>query len=170
VSQSKKVLDFQSSIQNQKKMETITEKNAATFTHLSALTQYFFPFGNYIFPILIWTAKKDKSEFVDHNGKQVLNFQLSLLLYSLLLLAVAIPIFIITVFKNIPFDAAIHDESFIINNFNFDGSIGFLTIGIMAIIIFGSLKIAEFFLIIYAAIKTSNGERFKYPLTIPFIK
>jgi uncharacterized Tic20 family protein len=151
-------------------METITEKNAATFTHLSALTQYFFPFGNYIFPILIWTAKKDKSEFVDHNGKQVLNFQLSLLLYSLILLAVAIPIFIISLFKNIPFNAIINDDNFVLNNFNFDNSTGLLTIGILAVIIFATLKIAEFFLIIYAAIKTSNGERFKYPITIPFIK
>jgi uncharacterized Tic20 family protein len=151
-------------------MEPITEKNAATFTHLSALTQYFFPFGNYIFPILIWTAKKDKSEFVDHNGKQVLNFHLSLLLYSLVLLAVAIPIFIITLFKNIPFNALMHDDNFVLNNFNLDNSIGLLTIGILAVIIFGFLKIAEFFLIIYAAIKTSNGERFKYPITIPFIK
>jgi uncharacterized Tic20 family protein len=151
-------------------MDTITEKNAATFTHLSALTQYFFPFGNYIFPILIWTAKKDKSEFVDYNGKQVLNFQLSLLLYSLVLVAIAIPTLIITVFSNVPFDTVIHDDNFVINNFNFDNSFGLLTIGIMAVIIFGSLKIAEFFLIIYAAIKTSNGERFKYPITIPFIK
>jgi uncharacterized Tic20 family protein len=149
-------------------METITEKNAATFTHLSTLTQYFIPFGNYIFPILIWSSKKDKSEFVDYNGKQVLNFQLSLFLYSLLLIAIAIPIFIITVFKNVPFNSVIHDESFVLNNF--DNSIGLLTIGILAVIIFGCLKIAEFFLIIYAAIKTSNGERFKYPITIAFIK
>ena len=54
-------------------METTTEKNTATFTHLSSLTQYFIPFGNYIFPILIWSSQKGKSEFVDHNGKQVLN-------------------------------------------------------------------------------------------------
>lgn len=151
-------------------METITEKNAATFTHLSALTQYFFPFGNYIFPILIWTSKKDKSEFVDHNGKQILNFQLSLLLYSLVLIAIAVPIFIITVFENIPFEAVIHDDNFVINHFNFDNSIGLLTIGIMAIVLLGILKVSEFFLIIYAAIKTSNGERFQYPITIPFIK
>jgi uncharacterized Tic20 family protein len=107
---------------------------------------------------------------VDHNGKQVLNFQLSLLLYSLVLLAVAIPVFIITLFQNVPFNAIIHDDNFVIDNFNMDNNIGLLTIGILAVILFGFLKIAEFFLIIYAAIKTSNGERFKYPITIPFIK
>ena len=91
-------------------METTIEKNTATFTHLSALTQYFIPFGNYIFPILIWSSKKDKSEFVDHNGKQVLNFQLSLLLYSLVLIMIAVPIFLITILKNIPFEALINDH------------------------------------------------------------
>ncbi len=151
-------------------METKTENNAATFIHLSSLTQYFIPFGNYIFPILIWTSKKDKSEFVDYNGKQVLNFQLSLLLYSLTLIMIAVPTFLFSVLRNIPFDTLIHDENFTINNFNFADNIGLLTVGILAVLIFGLLKISEFFLIIYAAIKTSNGERFKYPITIPFIK
>lgn len=151
-------------------METATEKNIATFTHLSALTQYFIPFGNYIFPILIWSSKKDKSEFVDHNGKQVLNFQLSLLLYSLVLIMIAVPIFLITFLKNIPFEALINDHDIILRNFNFEGNIGMLTVGLVAVLIFGLLKIAEFFLIIYASIKTSNGEKYNYPITIPFIK
>ena len=56
------------------------------------------------------------------------------------------------------------------SNFNFEGNIGFLTVGIICLLIFGLLKVAEFFLIIYAAIKTSNGEHYRYPITIPFIK
>ncbi|MFV7236815.1 DUF4870 domain-containing protein [Flavobacterium sp. ZB4R12] len=151
-------------------METTTEKNAATFTHLSSLTQYFIPFGNYIFPILIWSSKKDKSEFVDHNGKQVLNFQLSLLLYSLILIMIAVPTFLITFFKNIPFEALINDHDIVLRNFSFEGNIGMLTVGLVAVLIFVLLKIAEFFLIIYASIKTSNGEKYNYPITIPFIK
>ena len=151
-------------------METTTEKNTATFTHLSALTQYFFPFGNYIFPILIWTSKKDKSEFIDFHGKQVLNFQLSLLLYSLVLIMIAIPIFIFTVFSNIPFNAIVNDHDFIINNFNIGNHIAIITVGLVAVFLFLLLKVAEFFLIIYAAIKTSNGEKYQYPITIAFIK
>ncbi|KIA85155.1 DUF4870 domain-containing protein [Flavobacterium sp. AED] len=151
-------------------METTTEKNTATFTHLSALTQYFIPFGNYIFPILIWSSKKDKSEFVDHNGKQVLNFQLSLLLYSLVLIMIAVPIFLITFLKNIPFEALINDHDIVLRNFSFEGNIGLLTVGLVAVLIFGLLKVAEFFLIIYASIKTSNGEKYNYPITIPFLK
>ena len=151
-------------------METTSEKNTATFTHLSTLSQYIIPFGNYIFPILIWTSYKDKSEFVNHHGKQTLNFQLSLLLYTLILALIAIPIFIIVFFQNLPMEAVFNDEDFVIRNFNFQGNIGLLTIGATAVVLFGLLKVVEFFLVIYASIKTSNGEYFKYPLTIPFIK
>lgn len=151
-------------------METITEKNTATFTHLSALTQYFIPFGNYIFPILLWTSKKERSKFVDYNGKQVLNFQLSLLLYSLVLILIAVSTLLITMFSNIPFEAILNENDFVFRNFNFEENIGVLTVGLVAVLLFFLLKVAEFFLIIYASIKTSNGEKYKYPITIPFIK
>lgn len=151
-------------------MENTSEKNTATFTHLSTLSQYIIPFGNYIFPILIWTSYKDKSEFVNHHGKQTLNFQLSLLLYTLILALIAIPIFVTVFLKNIPIEAILYNDSYVIRNFNFEGNIGLLSIGATAVLLFGLLKVVEFFLVIYAAIKTSNGELYKYPLTIPFIK
>ncbi|PWB23003.1 DUF4870 domain-containing protein [Flavobacterium sp. HTF] len=151
-------------------METTSEKNTATFTHLSTLTQYFIPFGNYIFPILIWSSYKDKSEFANHHGKQALNFQLSLLLYTLILALIAIPIFVIVFLQNLPMEAVFNDEDFVIRNFNFDGNIGLLSIGATAVLLFGLLKIVEFFLVIYASIKASNGEYYKYPMTISFLK
>ncbi|MFB9077202.1 DUF4870 domain-containing protein [Flavobacterium procerum] len=151
-------------------MEKTSEKNTAAFTHLSTLSQYFIPFGNYIFPIIIWSSYKDKSEFASHHGKQALNFQLSLLLYTLILALIAIPIFIGILFQNIPLEAIINDEDFIIRNLNLEGNIGLLSVGITAVVLFGLLKIVEFFLVIYASIKASNGEYYKYPLTIPFIK
>ncbi|MDL2143536.1 DUF4870 domain-containing protein [Flavobacterium tructae] len=151
-------------------METSSEKNTATFTHLSTLSQYIIPFGNYIFPILIWTSYKDKSEFVNHHGKQTLNFQLSLLLYTLVLALIAIPIFITVFLQNLPMEAVFNDEDFIIRNFDFNGNIALLSIGATAVLLFGVLKFVEFFLVIYASIKASNGELYKYPITIPFIK
>jgi len=151
-------------------MESTTEKNIATFTHLSTLTQYFIPFGNYIFPIILWSTKKEQSEFVDHHGKQVLNFQLSLLLYSLVLLMIAIPSFLISVFNNVSLNALVNDHDLNISNFNFEGNIILLTLGLLCILLFGFLKVAEFFLIIYASVKTSNGEKYQYPITISFIK
>ena len=151
-------------------MESTTEKNIATFTHMGSLTQYLIPFGNYIFPIVLWNTKKEESEFVDHHGKQVLNFQLSLLLYSLLLIMIAIPSFLISIFKDTSFETLANHHDITFSNFNFQNNIGALIVGLLCVLIFGLLKVAEFFLIIYASIKTANGEKYKYPITIPFLK
>lgn len=151
-------------------METSTERNTAAFTHLSTFSQYFIPFGNYIFPIIIWTSKKDQSEFVDHNGKQALNFQLSILIYSLILALVAIPIFLYTVLKNISFNDFVNHNDIVFENFDFGNNIGILTVGALTLFAFACMKVAELFLVIYASIKAANGEEYNYPFTIPFLK
>ena len=89
---------------------------------------------------------------------------------DLILALIAIPIFIIVFFQNFPMQAVFNDEDFVIRNFDFQGNIGLLSIGATAVVLFGVLKFVEFFLIIYASIKASIGELYKYPLTIPFIK
>ena len=153
-------------------METSTERNVAALIHLSTFSQYVIPFGNYIFPIVLWTSKKDQSEFIDHNGKQVLNFQLSILIYSLVLAMIAIPIFLYTVLKNVSIYDIINNENneIIFKSFDYGNSIGILTIGVLALLVIASIKVAEFFLIIYASVKASNGEEYSYPFTIPFLK
>ncbi|MBK0370846.1 DUF4870 domain-containing protein [Flavobacterium agrisoli] len=151
-------------------MEATNFKNTAALTHLSALSQYLIPFANYIFPIVIWSTYKEKSEFVSAQSKQVLNFQLSLLLYSIILLGISIPILIYHFFQNIPFSTIINDNEIIIDHFNFNGHIGALSVAILALIILGILKVSEFFLIIFGAIKASNGENYRYPISIPFLK
>ncbi len=151
-------------------MKTSTEKKIAALTHLSTFTQYIIPFGNYIFPIILWTSKKDESEFVDHNGKQALNFQLSILIYSLVLAMIAIPVFLFTVLRNISFNDLMHNEEIIFEHFDYGNSIGLLTVGALALFGFACIKVAEFFLIIYASVKASNGEEYNYPMTIPFLK
>jgi uncharacterized protein len=151
-------------------METTNNKNLATFTHLSTLSQYCIPFGNYIFPLLIWSTNKDKSEFIDYNGKQALNFQLSIFLYSLVLAIIAIPIILITIFSNVPLETVINDGDFMENHLSVENITGIVIVAIIAILLFVGMKVAEFFLIIYASVKTSNGEKYEYPLTIPFLK
>jgi uncharacterized Tic20 family protein len=151
-------------------MYTTNEKNFATLIHLSTLTQYCIPFGNYIFPILIWSAKKDDSEFVDYNGKQVLNFQLSILLYSLVLLAVCIPLTLYTILKDMPLDNFECDRYFIREHFLHGNMPVIALIGIIAGGLFIILKFIEILIIINAAVKAMNGERYRYPLSIPFFK
>jgi len=151
-------------------MTTTNDKNIATVLHLSTLTQYIIPFGNYIFPIVIWSSKKDESEFINDNGKKVLNFQLSMLIYSIVLCLIAIPILLYTIFRNIPFNAIIDGNDFVIRNFRFGEIDGIAVLGITAGFVFGILKVVEFVLIILAAVKASNGESYKYPFSISFFK
>ena len=151
-------------------METNSNHTTAALINLSTLSQYFIPFGNFIFPIIIWSSKKESSEYIDKQGKETINFQLSLFLYTLILAAIAIPIFLVTFFNNVDFSAIENGDDFLIEHFNFENVSSLIIIAIMAAVILLTLKIAEFFLIIYASIKTSNGDDFKYPLTIPFIK
>ncbi|MGE5429471.1 MAG: DUF4870 domain-containing protein [Syntrophomonadaceae bacterium] len=49
--------------------------------HLSALLMFVVPFGNIIGPLVIWTLKKDVSSFVNDQGKESLNFQISMTIY-----------------------------------------------------------------------------------------
>lgn len=147
-----------------------SSKTSAAIIHLSALSQYFIPFGNFIFPVILWSAMKDKSTYIDQQGKQSINFQLSVFMYSLILALIAIPIFLITLFKNIDFNHLLNHPDFELEHFNFENITGVLVVAITAAFLFCMLKVFEFFLIIYAASKTSNGLDFKYPLSIRFIK
>jgi uncharacterized Tic20 family protein len=61
-----------------------TERNWAMLCHLSAFAGFFFPFGGIIGPLICWLSKKDESMWVYTNGRDSLNFQLSLLLYIVL--------------------------------------------------------------------------------------
>jgi uncharacterized Tic20 family protein len=55
----------------------------AMFCHLGGLGGYVFPFGgNVILPLVVWLVKKDQYPLVNDQGKESLNFQLSILLYS----------------------------------------------------------------------------------------
>jgi uncharacterized protein len=151
-------------------MITTNDKNTATLIHLSTLTQYFIPFGGFIFPFVIWNSKKRESEFIDFNGKQTLNFQISILLYTFLIILITVPVIILSVLKNISMEAVINDSDLIIENFSFGSHPGVMITGIILVLLFFLLKATEFILIIFAALKTSNGEVYKYPLSIPFIK
>lgn len=150
-------------------METTANRNTAILMQLSTYTQYFIPFGNFIFPVLIWSIKKQESKFVDYNGKQIINFQLSLLLYSLALIVIAVPILLYTVFSGIEFNSVNGFNNFE-EHFTTGRISGIVAIALISVVILLALKFAEFFLIIYASVKNSNGENYTYPLSIKFIK
>ena len=150
-------------------METTNEKSISSLIHLSTLSQYLFPFGNYIFPLLIWTSKKEDSNYIDHHGKQALNFQLSMLLYTLAFLLISVPTFIVWILSIIN-ELDVNNNQLTIEAFTSQNISGLVVLGFVALLLAVVTKIGEFFLIIYASVKSSNGELYQYPLTINFIK
>ena len=61
-----------------------SERNWAMFCHLSSFASLIVPFGGIIGPLICWSSKKNESDWVDQNGKAALNFQLSVMLYTII--------------------------------------------------------------------------------------
>ena len=56
----------------------------AMFCHLSALLGIWIPFGTLIGPLILWQMKREMDPFIDAQGKEALNFQITVTLASFL--------------------------------------------------------------------------------------
>ena len=65
------------------------------FAHLSALSGFVIPFGNLIGPLIVWQVKKE-DPFVDAQGKEALNFQITVSIAAIV--AAILTIIIIGIF------------------------------------------------------------------------
>ena len=108
------------------------ERTWAMVAHLSAFIGHFVPFGHIIGPLVIWILKKDQFPLVDDQGKEAINFQITITLY-----------------------------------FIGAGLLCFLIIGFPLLL---GLWIFDLIVIIIAAVKANDGERYRYPASIRFIK
>ena len=65
----------------------LTEKQSHTWAmlcHLGALAGLVgIPAGNILGPLIIWLIQKDKHPFVDEQGKEAVNFQISMTIYMI---------------------------------------------------------------------------------------
>ncbi|MDX1602591.1 MAG: DUF4870 domain-containing protein [Salinimicrobium sediminis] len=142
------------------------DKTVAALIHLSTFSQFFFPFGNFIFPLIFWTAKKN-DPFVNEHGKQALNFQISFFLYVLFIVLAGIAgAVIIGVNLNI--------ENFYWNDHgHFIGSPENATPVIIYVMIMIflllSLLVLNLYAVVSATVKAGEGKLYKYPLTINFL-
>ena len=147
-------------------MLTKSQKNIASFIHVGVFSKYLFPFGNFIIPLLIWLNNKEKSEFIDENGKQALNFQISVTLYFIAIALISIPFVVNFVFsmeqlEHLHREVTFHDvTSFPVT------IIVFTILGLCCLILF----VLEIYATIYAAIKAHEGTVYNYPLSIKFLK
>jgi uncharacterized Tic20 family protein len=125
------------------------EKSIAMFTHLASFASLVFPFGNIFAPLIVWSLKKDKSDFIDQNGKESINFQITYSIVVLLALAVTVYFAVTSGIQDNVAGIVMSVIGFIIP------ILGYWFFSIVVVII--------------AAVKASNGEYFKYPLRIRFL-
>ena len=57
------------------------ERTRTTLFHSSAYTGCVFPFGHILAPLIIWLSKREDYPLVTDQGKEILNFQISMTLY-----------------------------------------------------------------------------------------
>ena len=144
------------------------DQTLATIIHLSVFSKLFIPFGNFIFPVIIWLVGKEK-EFINHHGRNAVNFQLSLLLYYIIIACLLIATIII-LGARIPNEFFEYDQYSIKiypgedNNF-----LQFLVILVTGALFFLGLIVFELYAVISAAKNASEGKEFKFPLCISFI-
>lgn len=145
------------------------QKNISTFIHISTFLKWFFPFANFIAPLLIWTFNKEKP-FVDEHGKQAINFQLSLMVYSILLVLLCIPFAIVYAADIISVLERLEHHNLMYAANLVQSLSGYLLLFGIVFLLMVALFILEIYAVINASIHASRGELYQYPLCIPFIK
>ena len=70
-------------------METSTSSSNVrmwnVLCHATALAGFFVPWAGHILgPLIVWLVKRNDSPEIDQNGKESLNFQISMLIYNVI--------------------------------------------------------------------------------------
>lgn len=123
------------------------ERGWAMFCHVAVLAAFIFPFGHIIGPLVVWLAKKEQYPLVDDQGKESVNFQITMTIFVVILLVVFIVGLLVSVAGDAGFPATL-----------------ILSLGGMLL-----LGIINMIFVILAAIRSYHGERYRYPFSIRFI-
>ena len=135
----------------------------AFLIHISAFAGLIFPFGQIITPLIAWQTIKDRSPFLDEQGKEAVNFNISYTLYAFILSAGVGGLLMGSIFKNFN---RLSDFNSISYNLNLPNIFSFLSIGSMV----GIVYLVGIALVIIASLKAKDGENYSYPFSIKFIK
>ena len=134
---------------------SVTARNWATACHLLGLCVFFgVPFGNILGPLVLYLVKKDEDPFIAFAGREALNFQIFVSICGVVLLAT--------------FFAAFFTA--IVALFNTQFKAGPPLFVFLLPLIFIVLLLFEIFNIIVAAMQTSLGKAYRYPITLRFIR
>jgi len=132
------------------KLPDTDEKSTAMFTHLASFASLIFPFGNIIGPLIIWSLRKDRSDFVNAHGKESINFEITYTIVAFTLLTVTVYSAVASGIKNDPPAIIMSVIGYIFL------MVGYWLFSVIAVIV--------------GAVKASKGEYYRYPLRIRFIR
>ena len=133
------------------------ERRWASLCHLSAALMYLgVPMANFLAPLTLWLIKRNESEYVDEQGKEAVNFQLSILIYTVFTVVVLIASILLAG----GLTALTEKPAFL----------GFGLIAVLCLVLLLILFVADFILLIVAAIQSSRGTHYRYPFTLRLIR
>ncbi|KQC33215.1 hypothetical protein AAU57_07730 [Nonlabens sp. YIK11] len=151
------------------KQQQNNHNNIAMGIHLATFGKWIFPLGNFILPILLWMVNSKKSDFIDRHGKQAINFQLSITLWTVILAFIGGGVIIGSMISGGPDLWQAMDGP----SFPFTNDLGIFSTIVASGVICGTLILAlgivDLVCTIKAAIRAHDGEEYRYPLTINFI-
>ncbi|MBC1240654.1 hypothetical protein VF14_36240 [Nostoc linckia z18] len=114
---------------------------------------------NLLAPLMIWRCQKAKYPWIDFQGKESLNFQISLTFYTFIFIVISL-FFVLTSFSlAVTTNSKINEVQLTLDS---------LLIVLTSLI--SLMLILQLFLVIFAAIKAYNGEHYRYPLTIRVLR
>lgn len=143
----------------------------ATLCHISALLGWILLFSlvyigipfclplNVVPPLMIWRFKKSQYSWIDFQGKESLNFQISLTLYILLIIIVSLLLMLVSFVLAMITNSAVNLVEIVFN---------ILLMSWMWLIVI--LMLLQGFLVSFAAVKAYKGEHFRYPVTIRVLR
>ncbi len=68
---------------------TSEERTLGAVLHVSSFAGWMIPLANIGAPLLLWLIKRDESPFLDHQGRQVLDFQITVTVMTLVSMVLA---------------------------------------------------------------------------------
>jgi uncharacterized Tic20 family protein len=146
-------------------MKTNNENTNAFLIHICGFAGFLYPFGSIITPLIAWQTLKNRSAFLDEQGKEAVNFNISFSLYKYAIGLIFLPFALGTFLNNMDNWGNFKWFSF---DFDLDSFSFFNFFGFASLV--GILVLIRIILTINAAIKAKEGENYKYPFTIKFIK
>jgi len=75
---------------------TDDERTYALLIHLSLLAHAVAMLFAFAIPVIMWQIKKDESPFLDDHGREAVNFQISLLIWTIIFTGISVPLGFIT--------------------------------------------------------------------------